>query len=135
VSLPRKLAPAIASLALAASSAPASIPDPGRLSSDVVPTFESLHLALDPAQMANYDFLASHLPPSSVPGLPWQANGCSIERVAKARAFFSKPPHDVVGTDKEMEKVEAAIRDCASLQQREGAAVARYLARQGAELK
>jgi alanyl aminopeptidase len=81
--------------------------------------------------MAHYDFIASRIPPWHVPDLPQQAGGCSLERAAKARAFFSMPAHAPVGTATELEKMEAAVRDCALLEEREGAAVARYLAQFG----
>jgi aminopeptidase N len=81
--------------------------------------------------MAHYDFIASRIPPWHVPDLPQQAGGCSLERAAKARAFFSEPAHAQVGTATELEKMEAAVRDCVALQDREGAAVTRYLAQFG----
>jgi len=77
--------------------------------------------------LENYDYIASHIPPSSVVYLPAQATGCSLERAAKARAFFSTAAHSPVGTAKEVEKMEAATRDCVSLREREYGAVTRYL--------
>jgi alanyl aminopeptidase len=78
--------------------------------------------------MKHYDYIASRIPPWHVPDLPQQAAGCSLERAAKARAFFSTPAHAPVGTAAELEKMEAAVRDCAGLHDRESATVARYLA-------
>jgi cytosol alanyl aminopeptidase len=78
--------------------------------------------------MKHYDYIASRIPPWHVPDLPQQAAGCSLERAAKARAFFSAPAHAPVGTAAELEKMEAAVRDCAGLHDRESATVARYLA-------
>ena len=79
--------------------------------------------------LGNYDYIASHVPPSGVANLPRQAEGCSLERAARAREFFSLPGHDRVGTAKEVERMEAAVHDCVSLHEREGATVARYLGR------
>ena len=78
--------------------------------------------------MARYETIVARIPPWRVPDLPYRADGCSLERAAKARAFFSVPAHSVVGTATELEKMEAAVRDCVGLQEREGGSVARYLA-------
>ena len=59
--------------------------------------------------------------------MPGIASGCSEERAAAARAFFSDPARTVAGMDKEMAKVSEAVKDCAALRAREGAAVAVYL--------
>ena len=77
--------------------------------------------------LEHYDAIVSRIPPVDVIYLPWQASGCSTERAAKAREFFSVPPHSPSGTLKELEKMEAAVKDCVSLHEREGAAAARYL--------
>jgi alanyl aminopeptidase len=77
--------------------------------------------------LENYDAIASRIPPSSVPNLPRQAGGCSLERVERARAFFAAPARNPLGTAKELERTEAIVRECVSLHQREGAAAARYL--------
>ncbi len=79
--------------------------------------------------LAHYDFIASHVPPSAVATLPRQAGGCSLERVAKAREFFSQDGHHPVGTTKELERMEAEVRDCVSLHDREGGTVGGYWAR------
>jgi hypothetical protein len=77
--------------------------------------------------LEHYDAIVSRIPPVDVIYLPGQASGCSAERAAKAREFFSVPPHSPSGTLKELEKMEAAVKDCVSLHEREGAAAARYL--------
>ena len=76
---------------------------------------------------ANYDVIASRLPPDFVSFLPFFVTGCSRERMEAARAFFAEPGHSVEGTMNNLDKASDSIRDCASLRDREGAAVADYL--------
>jgi alanyl aminopeptidase len=70
----------------------------------------------------HYDAVAKRIPPSTVAALPRQATGCSLERVSRAREFFSgsRAP---VGTDKELDRLEATAQECVSLHEREGEAV------------
>jgi alanyl aminopeptidase len=83
--------------------------------------------------MENHDFFKSKLPAAFMPGLVNVAAGCSAERLAKARAFFSEAAHQVSGTEKELSQVQEQVQDCAGLRQREGAAVAAYLQRNSGE--
>jgi alanyl aminopeptidase len=75
----------------------------------------------------NYDQVADRMPPLFRPYLTNFADGCDIERLQRAKAFFAEPAHHVDGTDRQLGKVEAAVRDCVSLREREGAKVKAYL--------
>jgi alanyl aminopeptidase len=75
----------------------------------------------------NYEAITSRLPREFAAFMPMFASGCSAERLAAARAFYSEPAHQVPGTLRQLEKVGEAITDCVSLRQREGQAVADYL--------
>jgi hypothetical protein len=61
--------------------------------------------------------------------MPRIASGCSEDRVAAARTFFADPKRAAPGMEKEIAKVTEAVKDCAALRSREGAAVATYLRR------
>jgi hypothetical protein len=73
--------------------------------------------------MDHFDALAARIPPSYVSALPRQASGCSLERVSRARGFFSGPVRAPVGTDKELDRLESATQECVALSEREGDAV------------
>jgi hypothetical protein len=73
--------------------------------------------------MDHFDTLAARIPPSFVSTLPRQASGCSLERVSRARQFFSGPVRAPVGTDKELDRLESATQECVALHEREGDAV------------
>jgi hypothetical protein len=77
--------------------------------------------------LEHYDAITTRIPAWRVIYLPWQGEGCSAERAARAREFFSVPAHSPVGTAKEVDKMLAAVNDCVRLHDREGAAAARYL--------
>ncbi|MFA6955138.1 MAG: M1 family metallopeptidase [Thermoanaerobaculia bacterium] len=76
---------------------------------------------------ANYDVIASRMPPLYLPFLVGVAGGCEEERLVAARAFFSDPKRNVEGTDKRLEQTEEQVRDCVGLRKREGERVANYL--------
>jgi len=76
---------------------------------------------------ANYDSVASKIPLSWLSNLPYLADGCSIERLETARAFFSQPEHQVDGTQANLRKVADAVTDCVNLRKREGASVEAFL--------
>jgi alanyl aminopeptidase len=76
---------------------------------------------------ANYDQVASRMPPEYTVFLPLTAGGCSEERLRQAEAFFADPKHSPPGTLKELAKVAEGVRDCVNLRAREGEAVARAL--------
>jgi alanyl aminopeptidase len=75
----------------------------------------------------NYDVITSAIPPEFAAYMPQFASGCSSERLAAARQFFSEPEHNVDGTDNQLSKVSDRVMDCVNLREREGAAVADYL--------
>jgi len=77
---------------------------------------------------ANYDAIVQRVPPDFAAFLPHFADGCSEERLQKAKAFFADPAHQVEGTMKELAKVSDSVENCVSLRKREGAAVKSYLA-------
>ncbi|MGH7731320.1 MAG: M1 family aminopeptidase [Candidatus Eiseniibacteriota bacterium] len=81
---------------------------------------------------ANYGFVQSKVPRAFLPRTVYMASGCSEERLARVRAFFSDSTHVVAGTEKRLEQVGEQVEDCAGLRRREGAAVAAYLTRLGA---
>jgi hypothetical protein len=76
---------------------------------------------------ANYDTIASRMPPLYLPFLVGVAGGCEEERIVAARAFFSDPKRNVEGTRKRLEQTEEQVRDCVGLRKREGERVASYL--------
>jgi len=79
--------------------------------------------------IANYGFLQTKVPRAFLPRNVFVAGGCSKERLARARAFYSDPAHLVSGVEKRLEQVGEQVRDCDSLRRREGAAVGAYLQR------
>ena len=112
--------------------------DSWRLESKVQPTdffrpMASMRGTVDGADLAfdwliaNYDSVASKIPPTWLSSLPSYAGGCSMERLEKARGFFSQPEHEVDGTQASLRKVAEAVTDCVNLRKREGASVEAYL--------
>ena len=59
--------------------------------------------------------------------LPYFAGGCSLRLLGAAEVYFGEPRHRPAGTEKELEELAGQVRECASLRQREGPAVAAYL--------
>jgi len=51
-----------------------------------------------------------------------------MERLAAARAFFTDPAHHPLGADQDLARTTDQVKDCVSLREREGPAVAAYLA-------
>ncbi|HXI01996.1 MAG TPA: M1 family metallopeptidase [Candidatus Saccharimonadales bacterium] len=77
--------------------------------------------------MKNYDQILTRIPKEAAAFIPHLAGGCSEQRAARAKAFFSGKADAYPGTEKEVAKMAESVRDCASLRRREGAAVAEYL--------
>jgi alanyl aminopeptidase len=75
----------------------------------------------------NYDAITGRLPQEFASFLPFIASGCSSDRLAAARVFFSEPEHQAPGIERQMAKVSDQVTECVDLREREGAAVARYL--------
>ena len=76
---------------------------------------------------SNYAAIVKRIPPDVAAFLPQFADGCSEERLERAKAFFADPAHQVEGTQKELAKVADTVTNCVSLRKREGAAVAEFL--------
>jgi alanyl aminopeptidase len=75
----------------------------------------------------NYAAIVKRIPPDVAAFLPRFADGCSYERLERAKTFFADPAHQVEGTQKELAKVADSVTNCVSLRKREGAAVAEFL--------
>jgi alanyl aminopeptidase len=76
---------------------------------------------------SNYGKISSRMPPLFLPYLTGIGGGCEIDRLTKAKEFFSRPENNVEGTDQQMGRVEAGVLDCVDLRQREGDRVRSYL--------
>ena len=77
--------------------------------------------------MANYDRIASRVPPPALRFLPMFANGCNAERLAVATAFFGDPKREAPGMDKTLERIGDNVHTCLSLREREGEHVYGYM--------
>jgi puromycin-sensitive aminopeptidase len=77
--------------------------------------------------MANYDRIASRVPPPALRFLPMFASGCNAERLAAATAFFGDPKRVAPGMDKTLERVGDGVHTCLSLREREGEHVNSYM--------
>jgi hypothetical protein len=75
----------------------------------------------------NYDRLAQRLPPPALRFMPLMGSGCSEERLAATRAFFTDPQRAIPGVEKTLERVSDNVRTCRSLRDREGARVTAYM--------
>jgi aminopeptidase N len=75
----------------------------------------------------NHDQFSERMPPPRRLFLPRAAEGCSLERLERAREFFGQPEHQVPGTLRELARVEEAVMSCAELRRREGESVGAYL--------
>ena len=75
----------------------------------------------------SYDSIARRIPPTSLSELALFGGGCSVDRLAAARAFFATPGHAPAGIEEQLSRVTDAVKDCAALHDREVAAVRRYL--------
>ena len=75
----------------------------------------------------NYATIVKRIPPDVAAFLPQFADGCSEDRLERAKIFFADPAHQVEGTLKELAKVADTVTNCVSLRKREGAVVAEFL--------
>jgi aminopeptidase N len=73
--------------------------------------------------------LVSHIPTWRITNLTGAAGGCSPERIAAGRMFFTDPARRYPGVEVEFKKIEDAAKDCIRLRAREGAAATAYLMR------
>ena len=76
---------------------------------------------------ANYDVITNRMPAMFSIYLPYFAGGCSLRLLGAAEVYFGDTRHRPAGTEKELAQVTEQVRECASLRQREGPAVAAYL--------
>ena len=83
--------------------------------------------------MANYDRIATRIPPPALRFMPMMGNGCSEERLEVTRAFFGDPARAVPGVEQTLERVADTVHGCISLRDREGPAVWNYLRSFGAK--
>jgi len=77
--------------------------------------------------MANYDTIARRIPKTSLPGMARWGGGCSLEKLATAREFFTHESRKLEETEQILNRVAAQVNDCVGLREREGASVAAYL--------
>ena len=77
--------------------------------------------------MDHYDQLATRIPPPALRFMPMMGNGCSQERLAATKAFFSDPKHAVPGVEKTLERVSDNVHNCISLRDREGERVTTFM--------
>ena len=78
--------------------------------------------------IANYDAIASRVPPQFRGGLPGTAGGCDPSRLAKAREFFFTPEHKVEGMERSMKRTEEQVGECVAFRAREADTIRQYLA-------
>jgi len=76
----------------------------------------------------HYDAVRKRLPPAFVGFMATFAGGCSPERLAAARGFFSEPGHAGPGVSRALDRVADSVNTCEELGRREGPAAAAYLA-------
>jgi hypothetical protein len=74
----------------------------------------------------NYDGLAKRMPPFALVNLFRFADGCSLERLEAARAFFT-PARRPAGFEIEEAKVADRVTDCVTLRSRDASLVRNYL--------
>jgi len=77
--------------------------------------------------MENYDVIAKRIPKTSLPGMARWGGGCSLERLAQAREFFTHEARIQKETEQILTRVAAQVNDCVNLREREGQSVAEYL--------
>jgi alanyl aminopeptidase len=76
---------------------------------------------------ANYDAIIAATTPTAAAFMPFYAGGCSAERLAQAKEFFSQPAHARPGVRQSLAQVTDAVNDCVGLREREGAPVQAFL--------
>jgi len=77
--------------------------------------------------MANYDVIAKRLPKTSLPRLAGYGGGCSHEKLARAKEFFTHESRFDKETEQVLTRVTAQVNDCVNLREREGKSVAEFL--------
>ncbi len=79
----------------------------------------------------HFGALREKLPPNFAARIVGLGTGCSQERLAALRKFFSDPAHKVLGGEASLKRMEDALRECASVHERESERVERWLMMQG----
>jgi len=77
----------------------------------------------------NYDEIKQRIPGIYLSMLPRTADGCNVDRLERAKEFFSFTDHQVPGTLEELGMLEERVLVCRDLRAEEGEAIAQYLAR------
>ncbi len=77
--------------------------------------------------MENYDVIAKRIPKTSLPGMARYGGGCSLEKLATAREFFTHESRILDETEMILTRTAAQVNDCVNLREREGASVAAFL--------
>jgi aminopeptidase N len=77
--------------------------------------------------LAHYDRVAARIPPPALRFMPLMASGCSAERLAAAKAFFSEPAHAAPGVEQTLERVSDQVHTCLTLRERESEHVTTYM--------
>ncbi len=77
--------------------------------------------------IAHYPQVSARIPPPALRFMPMLGSGCSAERLAATKAFFSDSQHAVPGVEQTLERVSDLVNTCISLRTRDGERVARYM--------
>jgi len=77
--------------------------------------------------MENYDTISKRIPETSLPHMAQFGGGCSLEKLAKAREFFTHESRILEETEMILTRTAAQVNDCVNLREREGASVAAFL--------
>jgi alanyl aminopeptidase len=77
--------------------------------------------------MDNYEVIKTRIPKTSLPGMARWGGGCSHEKLAKAREFFTHESRILEETEQILTRVAAQVNDCVNLREREGKSVEDYL--------
>ncbi len=74
-----------------------------------------------------YARIAERVPPPALRFMPMMGSGCSEQRLAVTKAFFSDPQRAVPGVEQTLERVSDNVRTCVSLRSRDGERVTRFM--------
>jgi alanyl aminopeptidase len=84
---------------------------------------------------ARYADITARIPDIQQADLAILLGGCSRERIVALQEFFAAPEHRPIGIDTALRQTIARTSDCATLREREGAAVKTFLERSMAGVK
>ncbi len=77
--------------------------------------------------MENYDIIAKRIPKTALPGMARFGGGCSLEKLQRAREFFTHESRILEETEMILARVTSQVNDCVNLREREGASVTAFL--------